>query len=159
MLHEPGGHLDVPAPATRRLIRRRVRVEGSAWVPTEAYTVKLEGARQAGFQTVSLVMVRDPHYVAHIEDWVEALEAAFHRREASNIAVDFELDFRLMGQDATLGVLETQGLRTGGGGGSGSGSGGGIHEVGVMAIITALTRGRPRYCPLAQSLSAALSAD
>ena len=82
-------------------------------------------------------MVRDPHYVAHIEDWVGALEAAFHRREASNIAVDFELDFRLMGQDATLGVLETQGLRAGGGGG-------GIHEVGVMAIITAPTQDAAR---------------
>ena len=148
VLHEPGGHLDVTGARYTALDPRRVRVEGSVWVPTEAYTVKLEGARQAGFQTVSLVMVRDPHYVAHIEDWVGALEAAFHRREASNIAVDFELDFRLMGQDATLGVLETQGLRaSGGGGGSGSSSGsgsGGIHEVGVMAIITAPTQDAAR---------------
>ena len=33
---------------------RRVRVEGSAWIPSDNYNVKLEGARRAGFQTVSL---------------------------------------------------------------------------------------------------------
>ena len=77
VLYEPGGYLDVTGARYTALDPRRVRVEGSAWVPTDAYTVKLEGARQAGFQTVSLVMVRDPHYVAHVEDWVEALEAAF----------------------------------------------------------------------------------
>ena len=151
VLYEPGGYLDVTGARYTALDPRRVRVEGSAWVPTDAYTVKLEGARQAGFQTVSLVMVRDPHYVAHIEDWVEALEAAFRAREAPNIAVDFELEFRLMGQDATLGALETQVMSRGrgGDGGSGSSSGGGsgsggIHEVGVMAIITAGTQGQAR---------------
>ena len=58
-----------------------------------------------------------------------------------------------MGQDATLGALETQVMSRGrggdggsgssSGGGSGSGSGG-IHEVGVMAIITAGTQGQAR---------------
>lgn len=137
VLHEPGGHLDVTGARYTALDARRVRVEGSVWVATDAYTVKLEGARQAGFQTVSLVMVRDPHYVAHIKDWVEALEAAFRAREASNVAGDFELEFRLMGQDATLGALETQVMGIEGGTD-------GVHEVGVMAIITAGTQVQAR---------------
>ena len=137
VLHEPGGHLDVTGARYTALDARRVRVEGSVWVATDAYTVKLEGARQAGFQTVSLVMVRDPHYVAHIKVWVEALEAAFRAREASNVAGDFELEFRLMGQDATLGALETQVMGIEGGTD-------GVHEVGVMAIITAGTQVQAR---------------
>ncbi len=137
VLHEPGGHLDVTGARYTALDARRVRVEGSVWVATDAYTVKLEGARQAGFQTVSLVMVRDPHYVAHIKVWVEALEAAFRAREASNVAGDFELEFRLMGQDATLGALETQVMGIEGGTD-------GVHEVGVMAIITASTQVQAR---------------
>ncbi|CAI8380795.1 MAG: Uncharacterised protein [Rhodospirillaceae bacterium] len=137
VLHEPGGHLDVTGARYTAVDARRVRVEGSVWVATDAYTVKLEGARQAGFQTVSLVMVRDPHYVAHIKVWVEALEAAFRAREASNVAGDFELEFRLMGQDATLGALETQVMGIEGGTD-------GVHEVGVMAIITAGTQVQAR---------------
>ena len=137
VLHEPGGHLDVTGARYTALDARRVRVEGSVWVATDAYTVKLEGARQAGFQTVSLVMVRDPHYVAHIKEWVEALEAAFRAREASNLASDFELEFRLMGQDATLGALETQVMGIEGGAA-------GVYEVGVMAIITAGTQVQAR---------------
>lgn len=131
ILHEPGGYLDVTHARYTALDDRRVRVEGSRWVPDDRYRIKLEGVRHAGFQTVSLVMVRDPHYVSRIQDWIEKLEVAFRSREAVNIESDFALEFRLLGQDATLGPLETKGT---------SGKPGGAHEIGVMAIITAETQ-------------------
>lgn len=74
LLHEPGGHLDVRGARYTALDGRRVRVEGSSWVPG-AYTVKLEGARVAGYQTTILAVLRDPHYVAHARARVARLPA------------------------------------------------------------------------------------
>ena len=130
VLYEPGGHLDVTGATYQALDDRRVRVTGSEWVPSDTYTLKLEGARKAGFQTVSLVMVRDRRYVENIDAWMDGLRAVFMERETKNIDGDFDLDFRLIGKEATLGGLETQ-----------AGSG---HEVGVMAIATAGSQARAR---------------
>ena len=47
ILSEPGGHLDVTAATYSQLDTRTVRVTGSNWVPSDRYTVKLEGARRA----------------------------------------------------------------------------------------------------------------
>lgn len=127
ILHEPGGHLDVTASRYIALDDRRVRVEGSVWVPGR-YTVKLEGARVAGYQVVSLTLLRDRRYVANARAWAEDIA-----RRCRKVAVDrtglaeaeFTIEMRLVGQDATLGPLETgRTVPT---------------EVGVLAIVTAPT--------------------
>ncbi|MFZ1481427.1 MAG: acyclic terpene utilization AtuA family protein [Paracoccaceae bacterium] len=124
-LFEPGGHLDVTAARYTALDGRRVRVEGSEWVPGP-YTVKLEGARAAGYQTTILAVLRDPHYVAHARDWVAGLTAFLHgeiSRRMGLAAKDYTLEFRLIGVDAALGAMESrQGLPA---------------EVGVLGIVTA----------------------
>lgn len=127
-LHEPGGHLDVTAARYHALDARRVRVEGSEWRPGP-YTVKLEGARAAGFQTTILAVLRDPRYVAHARDWVAGL-AAFLRGEIARrmglAEADYSLEFRLIGVDAALGAIET--------------TLGAPVEVGVLGIVTAATQ-------------------
>lgn len=124
ILHEPGGHLDVTA-ATYTAVEddSSVRVTGSVWHPSERYTVKLEGARLAGYQTISLVLVRDRRYVEAIDQWISQLREAFVQREGSNIAGDYGLEFRLIGSNATLGALETRRQEA--------------HEIGVLVVITA----------------------
>jgi len=74
ILHEPGGYLDVTGSDYRALDARRVRVEGSRWVPGR-YTVKLEGARAAGYQTVGLAVIRDRRYVRNAHVWAEDVVA------------------------------------------------------------------------------------
>ena len=123
ILYEPGGHLDVTDAHYDALDAQSVRVTGSRWVPSDTYTVKLEGARQSGFQTVSLVLVRNARYVQSIEAWIERLRADFQTRVGAGIEVDYSLEFRLVGASATLGGLETQPVSAG--------------EVGVLTIITA----------------------
>lgn len=125
ILHEPGGHLDVRAARYSAIDTRRVRVEGSVWVPGR-YTVKLEGARAAGYQVTLLAMLRDRHYVAHARDWVARLERFLHAEISTRMGLDaatYALDFRLIGVDATLGALENR-------------SGDPV-EVGVLLIVTA----------------------
>ena len=126
ILHEPGGYLDVTEAKYNAVSDRVVRVEGSRWHDTMPYRVKLEGARRAGFQTISLVLVRDQHYVSHISDWVAALTDSFQRKAARRDLSDVKLELRVLGRNATLGALETQAPENG--------------EKAVMAIFTAKTQ-------------------
>ncbi|KNG93269.1 acyclic terpene utilization AtuA family protein [Pseudaestuariivita atlantica] len=124
ILYEPGGHLDVTGAGYTALDDTRVRVEGSVWHPSDRYTVKLEGARQAGFQVVSLVTVRDAHYVANIDRWVADIAAKCRAKAEARLGTDdFGIELRVIGRDATLGALEH--------------AAGTAHEVGVLAIVTA----------------------
>ncbi len=124
-LYEPGGHLDVTEARYEAISNRSVRVTGSRWIPSDRYTVKLEGARRAGFQTVSLAIVRDPRYVENIREWVADIEVRCTEKARARVGEDFTLEMRLIGLDATLGELDDTAR---------SGS-----EVGVMGIVTAPT--------------------
>ncbi|MDG1415602.1 MAG: acyclic terpene utilization AtuA family protein [Alphaproteobacteria bacterium] len=126
ILYEPGGHLDVTEATYQPVNGNSVRVQGSVWNPDARYTVKLEGAQMAGYQTASLVLVRDRRYVGAITQWIQQLQATFEQREGDNISGDYTLEFRLIGANATLGGLETQAE--------------GAHEIGVLSIITAPTQ-------------------
>jgi hypothetical protein len=127
ILYEPGGHLDVTDAVYTALDARRVRVEGSRWVPGP-YTVKLEGAKVAGYQTVSLALIRDRRYVRHVREWAEDVQARVTAQITDRMALapqDFTVDLRLIGLDSVLGPLENrQGAPV---------------EVGVMGIVTCPT--------------------
>lgn len=125
ILHEPGGHLDVTGAHYTALDERRVRITGSAWVPG-AYTVKLEGARIAGYQTTILATLRDARYVAEVEVWADRLHAHLVALVVARTDLDpatFSIDLRLIGVNATLGALENRN--------------GAPVEIGVLGIITA----------------------
>ena len=128
ILHEPGGYLDVSEARYTALNERMARVEGSKWHDTRPYTVKLEAARHVGYQTVSMVMVRDGHYRAHVEEWVAALEASFARKAVACQLEDVQLEIRIIGHSATLGALEN--------------APGDCGEAGVMAIFTSPSQSR-----------------
>ncbi|WP_298430683.1 acyclic terpene utilization AtuA family protein [uncultured Jannaschia sp.] len=122
ILHEPGGALDTSA-ATYRAEGRAVRVEGAVWTPAP-YTVKLEAARVAGHGVMSLALVRDPHYVAEIDDWCASLEARARARIARQMpGAAYDLELRRIGLDAALGALEPGATRP--------------NEIGIMAQVIA----------------------
>ncbi|MEP1353343.1 MAG: acyclic terpene utilization AtuA family protein [Tateyamaria sp.] len=111
LLHEPGGTLDVTEARYDALDDTRVRVTGSVWRKANGYNVKLEGARVAGYQTVVLAVVRDPHYVTNAATWAKDIIAkctdkALQRTSAR--ADDFTIEIRLIGQNSVLGDLETR---------------------------------------------------
>ncbi len=128
ILHEPGGHLDVTQARYAALDARSVRVTGSEWVPSDRYTVKLEGARGAGFQTVVMALIRDPHYVAHAEEWADDIIQKCSAKVRDRLGADpddFTIEIRIIGKTASFGTLETN------------------HdlppEVGAIGIVTAKT--------------------
>jgi len=127
ILYEPGGHLDVTCARYQALDARRVRVTGSKWVP-DRYTVKLEGAILAGYQTSILAVLRDPHYVAHAQKWADELHAYLAYQIVQRMGLHAELyslEFRLIGINAALGAMENRR--------------GEPIEVGILGLITAQT--------------------
>ncbi|MGC3938429.1 acyclic terpene utilization AtuA family protein [Roseobacter sp. EG26] len=126
ILYEPGGHLDVTAAKYSAVDGTSVRVEGSEWVASDRYTVKLEGARPAGFRTVVMALLRDPHYVANAALWAKDIEGKCRAKVIERMALDaedFTLELRLIGHSASFGALETQTATP--------------FEIGVIGIITA----------------------
>ncbi|MBP1847631.1 hypothetical protein J2046_005915 [Rhizobium petrolearium] len=110
ILHEPGGHLDVTRSEYEALDSRRVRVKGSKWVPGR-YTVKLEGARVVGYQTVGLAVIRERRYVSHVREWAADVEAKVRDKIVARMGLAsdaFSVEIRLIGMDATLGALENR---------------------------------------------------
>ena len=126
ILYEPGGYLDVTQAHYESVDEYSVRVTGSRWIPIEPYTLKLEGARLAGYQVTLLAMLRDAHYVKHARAWVERLNSFLAKEIENSLAItpdQYDIDIRLIGVDATLGALETAEPNS--------------HEIGVLVIVTA----------------------
>lgn len=129
ILYEPGGYLDVTDAQYVAVDTTAVRVTGSRWIPQSVYTLKLEGAKTAGFQTTLLALLRDAHYVRNAKAWVKRLTDFLEREITTSLSLSadaYTLEFRLIGVDATLGALETQLSQ--------------VHEVGVLVMITADTQ-------------------
>ena len=129
LLHEPGGTLDVTAAQYTAVDDTRVTVTGSVWRDANEYTVKLEGARVAGYQTIVLATLRDPHYVAQASLWSADIVAkctakALERTTATQD--DFSIEIRLIGKNSVLGDLETKT--------------GDPVEIGALGIVTAKTQ-------------------
>jgi hypothetical protein len=125
-MREPPGTLIVSDATYEALDSRRVRVKGSRFEPADQHTIKLEGARIAGYETVSFVAIRDPHIVSQIETWADLLRTVLTERVSQALGLapdDYSFDIRLYGHNAILEGLdpETRAAR----------------EVGVMLIVNA----------------------
>ncbi len=126
VLHEPGGYLDVTAASYTPLDDTRVRVEGSEWHVSDAYTIKLEGARIAGYQTLLMTTLRDRHYVKNAQNWINDILMRHAAKVADRMELgpeNYTVELRLVGKDATLGQLEQRDATP--------------NEAGVLCIITA----------------------
>ncbi|MEM9581698.1 MAG: acyclic terpene utilization AtuA family protein [Pseudomonadota bacterium] len=128
ILYEPGGHLDVTGSKYAALDETSVRVTGSKWVPSERYTVKLEGARVSGYQTVVMALLRDAHYVTHAQQWADDIIAKCSEKARDRLGLTdagFSIQIRLIGQNASFGELETNAAEP--------------KEIGAIGIVTAKT--------------------
>ena len=108
-LLEPTGTLDTSRAVYTALDERVVRVEGSRFEPSGQDTAKLEGARLAGYETISIVGIRDPHVLANLDVWLGLLRSVLEDRIRSTLDLDttqYELALHGYGADAILGPLE-----------------------------------------------------
>jgi hypothetical protein len=125
-MREPAGTIEVGDAVYTALDERRVRVTGSRFEPAP-HTVKLEGARITGYQTMSFTAIRDPHILGQIDVWAALLRKMITEWVGQTLGpIDFEFDIRLYGHNAILGELEN--------------AAGPPREVGVMLLVQAATQ-------------------
>jgi hypothetical protein len=125
-MREPAGTLVVSDATYTALDDRRVRVEGSRFELADQYTVKLEGARVTGYETMSFTAIRDPHILGQIEEWVALMREILAERVRQTLDLEppaYAVDIRPYGYNAVL-----QGIDP---------ATGPPREVGVMMLVNA----------------------
>jgi hypothetical protein len=108
-MREPAGTIVVSDATYTALDDRRVRVEGSRFEPAAQHTIKLEGARITGYETMSFTAIRDPHILGQIDTWAALLRKMIGEWVARTLGLsdgDYEFDLRLYGYDAILDGIE-----------------------------------------------------
>ena len=85
LLPGPGGTLDLSHCRYQQVTDRRVRVSGSEFIPSNPYTLKLEGAKKVGYRSIFIGGARDPIFIAGIDDVLHAVKS---REERSSFHVE-----------------------------------------------------------------------
>jgi hypothetical protein len=108
-LIEASGILDARNARYMAIDSRSVRVEGSDY-RSKPYSIKLEGAELAGYQTIAIAGVRDPIILKQLDSWLEVIKFATAWRCAEIFGKDVEKRYRLniavYGRDGVMGPLE-----------------------------------------------------
>jgi hypothetical protein len=125
---QPSGSIMTANAKYESLDGRRVRVTGSHFDPTDAPSVKLEGARFVGYRAVMIAGIRDPRLLQNLDEFLEEYRALLER-VVQSIGIGPEqwtVRFRCYGSDAILGALDP--LR-----------GQQFHEVGLVVDVVGET--------------------
>jgi hypothetical protein len=123
LLAEPDGMCDLSAVTIEPCEDRGVRVSGARFEPADRFTVKLEGAAQAGYRSIVLGGIRDPRAIAELDHILDETRAAV---AASLGGFAYELSFRVYGRDGVLGPSEREAAPA--------------HEVGLLCEAIAPTQ-------------------
>jgi len=98
----PGHELDLSQCAFEQVTERRVKVSGARYKATD-YWVKLEGARCAGYRSVSIAGIRCPTMIARIDQIQSEVRAEAEQYFAPH---RFEASLHVYGRDGVMGRLE-----------------------------------------------------
>ena len=103
-LYEPAGMIDTSQCTFEQETPRVVKVLGSAFVPAEKYTIKLEGAEQVGYRTITIAGTRDPDLIDQIDVFLEIVKKGVGRQAANQgFSPDsYNLFFRVYGKGAVM---------------------------------------------------------
>ena len=110
-LYESSGMLDTTDSTYEAVSDRAVKVSNSRWVPSDRYTVKLEGVELAGYQSIVIGAIRDPIIIGQLDDWLGRMKErlALRIRDAFDgleMDEDYSVFFRVYGRDGVMGSLE-----------------------------------------------------
>lgn len=128
-LTEPSGILDTSGAVYTQVDERSVYVQGSTFTHSKQYTMKLEGAGPAGFQTLSVMGIADKRVCADPETWMRNMAGAQVAKLADmgipSTAYDFDL--KPYGYNAVTGAKPEKGTPP-------------PREIGLMLTVTAKTQ-------------------
>jgi len=108
-----------------------VRIRGSEFI-SETYTVKLEGAELAGYQSIIVGGIRDPYIIRQLHSWLDSVRSYIDESVARVLGNKadkslYSLAFHTYGINAVMGSLEPDPKHL-------------PHEVGIVLEATAPTQ-------------------
>ena len=106
LLAGPGGTLDLSHCKYEQVSERRVRVSGSRFEPSRHYTVKLEGAKTAGWRSIFIAGARDPIFIAQIDEILAKVIAATRDYFAEVPLESYQIISHIYGKNGVMGDLE-----------------------------------------------------
>ena len=126
ILPGPGGVLDLTGTKFEQDTESMVKVSGSKFVPSDRYTVKLEGVKKIGFRTVSIAGTRDPVMISRIDEIIKGVRDRVEDNFKES-GMEYYLDFKVYGRNGVMGTLEPEGGASG-------------HELGIIIEAVAKTQ-------------------
>ena len=108
-LVESGGVVDTTAARYEATSDRAVRVSGARFIPSEKYTVKIEGAALAGYRSIVVAGIRDPLVLRQLEPFLSSLRTVVERKIEDSLKLSrdaYTLQFRIYGSNGSLGRAE-----------------------------------------------------
>ncbi|WP_194909066.1 acyclic terpene utilization AtuA family protein [Catenulispora rubra] len=132
LITEPSGVLDTSNATYTAVDEWTVRVAGAEYLPGDTYTIKLEGSRLVGYQTIAIGGIRDRVVIEQLPTLLPMAKEYFRAkiRDVFGGRVDpddIDIDYRLYGRNAVLGVNDPDRDRP-------------VHELGVLITVTAPTQ-------------------
>ena len=105
---EPSGVLDLSQVQFDAVDDRTVKVTGAKFVPSEKYTVRLEGVEFVGYRCICISMTRDPVLIGCIDSYLDSVDGIVRKRvEGIGIREDeYKLHYRIIGKDSVMGERE-----------------------------------------------------
>ncbi len=105
---EPSGVLDLSQVQFDAVDDRTVKVTGAKFVPSEKYTVRLEGVEFVGYRCICISTTRDPVLIGCIDSYLDSVDGIVRKRvEGIGIREDeYKLHYRIIGKDSVMGERE-----------------------------------------------------
>lgn len=118
ILPGPGGTLDLSETTFEQETDNMVRVAGTKFIPSDVYTIKLEGAKRIGYRTVSIAGTRDAIMIKEIDNIIEAVKERVEDNFSDHLT-GYHLNINIYGKNGVMGDLEPTPIVLG-------------HEIGVV---------------------------
>ena len=105
---EPSGVLDLSQLQFEAVDDRTVKITGAKFLPSEKYTLRLEGVEFLGYRCICVATTRDPVLVGCIDSYLDSVQDIVrHRVEGLGISEDeYKLLYRVIGKDSVMGSRE-----------------------------------------------------
>jgi len=108
LLPGPGGVLDLSNCAFEQYDDRRVKISGSKFIPSQQYTIKLEGAKQVGYRTIFIAGMRDPVAIRNIDNILKSVEEIVVEYYSNILKDSYQMIFHVYGKNGVMGEFEIQ---------------------------------------------------
>ena len=105
---EPSGILDLSQLQIDVIDDTKVRVTGASFVPSDKYTVRMEGVEFVGYRSICVSTTRDPVLITCIDSYMSSVDEIVRQRvEGLGIEEDeYKLVYRIIGKDSVMGSRE-----------------------------------------------------